>query len=676
MATPVARARELRTWGVVALLIALAAARPAAFIPSLHGEITADGLSGGFVPGFSRRAIEEISAANRIMDTGDCAVDTRNDPALPCRFPVAHGEELEAKMRAAAGHAVEHFDDEEIQAGHLRLVDLRRQIVDAILRDDFVGARRLLGSALHSLQDFYSHSNWVELGNTRIETRLATTGFLRGYPPISPKTEGTCGNDQRIVLGLRGADTLIPGVTTTGGRPAVEQWARLTTGYFPDNAREIVDNRKCAHGAVTGLNKDTPLAGPKHDTARRLASQHTAEYTASILRDDKIRNLRAKIDGFLGIESDDEVDAIESLDIGVPGAPGGASWDTAIGSALGFFVLGTQGLKNIQPDVLVCLESSRVGNTCDGANVSRITCMDADWSLELNAYVCRPPLPHALLAEPDLRVRVMEVDLGEPRREIARFRVEDPRRCDPFCTLQLDPDRAIWVRFQVGRSPKYLVPTRRPVRLTPATRTPVALPSASGTTTTTAPLPRSSASASPSAAPPLRTPEGIDARLALRDADNCSGADAFYPAIPVGAASPVAAQTYQMAAFSLAITDQQAKQAVLNAVQAKVGTDAFFAAITSVIADPVRSQALVLAYQNTARNVVEQVAANGLTTLLPTPKPPSALLPDVDRWILSRLSSPALVSSALDLMAGLTPLTAECTVNELARQGFTATVLP
>jgi hypothetical protein len=48
---------------------------------------------------------------------------------------------------------------------------------------------------------------------------------------------------------------------------------------------------------------------------------------------------------------------------------------------------------------------------------------------------------------------------------------------------------------------------------------------------------------------------------------------------------------------------------------------------------------------------------------------------NVDRWILGRLSSPALVSTAINLMSGTRPLTAECTVNELAKQGFTAAVL-
>jgi hypothetical protein len=60
---------------------------------------------------------------------------------------------------------------------------------------------------------------------------------------------------------------------------------------------------------------------------------------------------------------------------------------------------------------------------------------------------------------------------------------------------------------------------------------------------------------------------------------------------------------------------------------------------------------------------------------MPTPKPPSALVADVDRWILTRLANPALVASAVDLMSTpARPLTAECTLNELAEQGFVEAV--
>lgn len=40
-----------------------------------------------------------------------------------------------------------------------------RRLVAAGLAGDYEAARNLLGLSLAAIQDFYSHTNWVELGN-------------------------------------------------------------------------------------------------------------------------------------------------------------------------------------------------------------------------------------------------------------------------------------------------------------------------------------------------------------------------------------------------------------------------------------------------------------------------------------------------------------------------------
>lgn len=40
-----------------------------------------------------------------------------------------------------------------------------RRLVDAGQAGDYEAARTLLGLSLAAIQDFYSHTNWVELGN-------------------------------------------------------------------------------------------------------------------------------------------------------------------------------------------------------------------------------------------------------------------------------------------------------------------------------------------------------------------------------------------------------------------------------------------------------------------------------------------------------------------------------
>jgi hypothetical protein len=180
----------------------------------------------------------------------------------------------------------------------------------------------------------------------------------------------------------------------------------------------------------------------------------------------------------------------------------------------------------------------------------------------------------------------------------------------------------------------------------------------------------------------LPTAEEIDAALGLRDADNCVGNDMFFPPGTVLATSPLGQQLgqvqtsrlYQASAFAMAISDPTVKQTVLNAIRAKVGDDAFFGVMTLMLGDAQQSQALVAAHQATANYIVQRIVSQRLNTLLPL-KPPTVLAADVDRWIFKRLASGPLVSTAVDMMFAASPtITAECTLNELAKEGFTDTV--
>jgi heterokaryon incompatibility protein Het-C len=734
---------KLRRWSVVLAFVVGTALPASAFKFDIHVEMTYDAIAavltslpadvrqkvltvpGLTVNGFSMRAVQEIAAANKARDTGDCArPDDYTVIASACgQFDGVGSQTKEALLYLKNEPAEDHFDDERIEESNNLLIQRRQKIIEFLRAGNFVGARKMLGSALHALQDFYSHSNYVELGlgegGTRLEPRLGRSSFLRGtfaekLPRVADATQQTCwqgsqpfNNALRLKLrSMAGGPTSREVADAIAAAEEFMRDPRLTTGFFyapvldplDEATKEKVETYgKCRHGwellleFQPGIHKDDRLGdrGTTHPQARTLGTKHSIDFIVGLITELMTDNpCQACVLGLMGYQPEL---VITGVSVGVPGAPNGASWDTALSSALGFFVSGTQGLKNIQPDIMVCTESTNVPQTCTPI------CDDADWSLELNAYVCTQPLGPSgfgALTEPDLRVWVREADRGIPETDIAKFRVEDPKACNPFCSLDLDPDRSIWIRFDIKPVLRYGGRRRpRPAILPPAETVPVAKPSASvstkatttpgpGSTTTTNSSSSSTSSTSASmrtsaAASPLRTAEEIDYRLALRDADNCSGADAFYPSNPPSSLTGAQrVQLYQLAAFSMAITDAAAKQAVLNAIRMRVGDDAFYTAMTSVIADPLQSQALLTAYQNTARNVVQQITANGLASLFPAPRPPSALLPDVDRWILSRLSSPTLVSSAVDLMAGARPITAECTLNELAKQGFIAAVLP
>ncbi|KAI9765401.1 MAG: hypothetical protein M1839_005505 [Geoglossum umbratile] len=56
-----------------------------------------------------------------------------------------------------------HFDAENFPGGQDRLVVKAKAVVDALAELDGTLARLQLGQALHTIQDFYAHTNWVEM---------------------------------------------------------------------------------------------------------------------------------------------------------------------------------------------------------------------------------------------------------------------------------------------------------------------------------------------------------------------------------------------------------------------------------------------------------------------------------------------------------------------------------
>src|SRR2546422_952279 len=58
-------------------------------------------------------------------------------------------------------HSALHFDGENFFAGQGRLLGIKEIVIASIQQNDTQGARDELGQALHSIQDFYAHSNWT-----------------------------------------------------------------------------------------------------------------------------------------------------------------------------------------------------------------------------------------------------------------------------------------------------------------------------------------------------------------------------------------------------------------------------------------------------------------------------------------------------------------------------------
>jgi hypothetical protein len=102
---------------------------------------------------FSTRALERISAANVYQD----------------------------RMRGQIGHAEYHFDDNAFEKSYAYIEGQRARTVLALMANDVSSAWSAFGRLTHTAQDFYSHSNYVELWLSRY-----SEGALPPPPEIDP----------------------------------------------------------------------------------------------------------------------------------------------------------------------------------------------------------------------------------------------------------------------------------------------------------------------------------------------------------------------------------------------------------------------------------------------------------------------------------------------------------
>ncbi|HET6566143.1 MAG TPA: hypothetical protein VFG52_12080 [Xanthomonadales bacterium] len=167
-----------------------------------------------------------------------------------------------------------HFDSEDLAGGSDRLKRLRQNLVLNLVNEVFfeftnpesvterqvrvANSRAILGRALHTLQDFYAHTNWVERHNfslTEINTRLGNA-----IEP-SPAEGSSCNSSQ-------------------------PELAPLTSGFFENDPPGYcgAPANKCAHGgALCGIHKDF-LSRSGFNSAQALAIKATNIYTRETLQ--------------------------------------------------------------------------------------------------------------------------------------------------------------------------------------------------------------------------------------------------------------------------------------------------------------------------------------------------------------------------------------------------------
>ncbi len=137
-----------------------------------------------------------------------------------------------------------HFDSETFSKGSQRLRDKLTGVMDSLDGADREFALDTLGRGLHTAQDFFSHSNFIE--NNSVDTPIDLLNLA------DPAAELVCERE-----------------TFKG---------RLTSGYFPDNMRP--SEAKCVHAE---LNKDTASAGQRYNRAVEKAVIESRHYAQSLL---------------------------------------------------------------------------------------------------------------------------------------------------------------------------------------------------------------------------------------------------------------------------------------------------------------------------------------------------------------------------------------------------------
>uniref|UniRef100_A0ACB8EG84 Uncharacterized protein n=1 Tax=Sphaerodactylus townsendi TaxID=933632 RepID=A0ACB8EG84_9SAUR len=177
-----------------------------------------------------RGAIAQVANANAAMDFLNT---TRDDPVL-------------------------HFDSELIHSANAWLLQTRKEVLQAVRSEQYGIAREKLGQLLHTLQDFYSHSNWVELGYQHIHQHLLKPG--QEIKSIAEADTQTCSSCSYWTC----EGNLLESLAAKG---------LLTTGYYGTKPEKPIG--KCSHGGKFDDSRHRdPHGGINKDSSSLLFSPH------------------------------------------------------------------------------------------------------------------------------------------------------------------------------------------------------------------------------------------------------------------------------------------------------------------------------------------------------------------------------------------------------------------
>ncbi|CAL8331383.1 unnamed protein product [Merluccius merluccius] len=262
-----------------------------AFVPIGGGASTHVSITGTAVLQKLKETCKAVaeSSGDEFNPTGPSAEEL----VQACLGPTATGEVSAAKFRAAlqeiyvqnglvdrdfVNSPAHHFNSEAFLEGRALITEGVVSIKANIRNQNFQAAREMLGRVLHTLQDFYSHSNWVELGYTEPYGNLIHPDLP--IENIAAKDTPTC-ND---CAGGTCPDPIFANIL---------QEKKLTSGYMGIFSNEKPKG-KCSHGGAGdltsavvprgGISKDErrPDNGAFHAAAVKLATSASLQLLEDI----------------------------------------------------------------------------------------------------------------------------------------------------------------------------------------------------------------------------------------------------------------------------------------------------------------------------------------------------------------------------------------------------------
>ena len=203
-----------------------------------------------------------------------------------------------------------HFDAERMREANVIVMNATNYIYGFLANKDYETARKLTARVLHIIQDFYSHSNWVENGNTNINDKIGTAAF-DSLLILNTTEANPCVNNCTQIsvacstfLDFFNAIYKLVFSKSFSSCPVIYYKCygnlatnKLVSGYY--GGQKLTDGtsvpkptglNKCSHGGIYdststataegGINKDTGffLISPHaylHLSAANLATQHT-----------------------------------------------------------------------------------------------------------------------------------------------------------------------------------------------------------------------------------------------------------------------------------------------------------------------------------------------------------------------------------------------------------------